>query len=279
MSTLGKVTLGLMGKLRPAPVLGDAPRELVLPAAHPQGGLPLYEALAARRSARAFAPDALPLPVLSQLPWAAYGVNRPDGGRTAPSALNAQEVELYVALPVGAYRYDAGGHALKLAAAADIRRVTGYRDFVDDAPLDLVFVADYSRLRLVPAAQREAYAALPRRFSGFRGLGGLCLARLRGGGSRRDHGRTGHHASRGQQGLGAAALPGARRGGSLGLRGHDRHALLRLRPSLPGHRGRLLRHGHRGLLHVLELGHANTPPGPPWPMRRKAARSIPQGFV
>lgn len=159
MSTLGKVTLGLMGKLRPAPVLGDAPRELALPAAETRGGLPLYEALAARRSARAFLPDPLPLPVLSQLLWAAYGVNRPDGGRTAPSALNAQEVDVYVALPMGAYRYDAAGHALKLAAAADIRRITGYQDFVDDAPLDLVFVADYSRMRLVPAAQREGYAA------------------------------------------------------------------------------------------------------------------------
>lgn len=160
MSTIGKVTLGLMGKLRPAPALGDAPRDLPLPAAETHGGLPLYEALAARQSSRAFAPDALPLPVLSQLLWAAYGVNRPDGGRTAPSALDAQEVELYVALPLGAYRYEAAEHTLTLAAAADIRRVTGYQDFVDDAPLDLVFVADYSRMRMVPAAQRESYASV-----------------------------------------------------------------------------------------------------------------------
>jgi len=159
MSTLGKVTLGLMGKLRPAPTLGDAAREVTLPAAERHGGLPLYEALAVRHSSRAFAPAPLPLPVLSQLLWGAYGVNRPDGGRTAPSALNAQEVDVYAALPQGAYRYDASSHVLRLAAAADIRRVTGYQDFVDDAPLDLVFVADYSRMRLVPAAQRESYAA------------------------------------------------------------------------------------------------------------------------
>ncbi len=98
--------------------------------------------------------------MLSGLLWAAWGVNRPDGGRTAPSALNAQEVDLYVALPSGAYRYDAGDHALHLVAASDVRRVTGYQDFVDEAPLDLVFVADYSRLGMVPASQRESYASV-----------------------------------------------------------------------------------------------------------------------
>jgi len=117
------------------------------------------EALAARRSAREFAPDALPLPLLSGLLWAAFGVNRPDGGRTAPTALNAQEVDVYVALPSGAYRYEATTHALVLVAATDVRRVTGYQDFVDDAPLDLVFVADHARQRLVPVGQREAYAS------------------------------------------------------------------------------------------------------------------------
>lgn len=118
------------------------------------------DTLARRHSSREFAPDVLPLPVLSGLLWAAYGINRPDGGRTAPSALNAQEVEVYAALPQGAYRYDAGAHALNLVSAADVRRVTGYQDFVDDAPLDLVFVADYSRLGMVPATQRESYASV-----------------------------------------------------------------------------------------------------------------------
>jgi hypothetical protein len=72
--------------------------------------------------------------------------------------LNAQEIDVFVALPTGAYRYDAAAHQLDLVAGSDVRRVTGYQDFVDEAPLDLVFVADHTRMSLVPAGQREAYA-------------------------------------------------------------------------------------------------------------------------
>jgi SagB-type dehydrogenase family enzyme len=158
MSTLTKVALGMMGRLRPSPATGDATPSIALPPPDREGGAPLMRALAARRSTRAFAPDPLPPDVLSGLLWAAYGTNRPDGGRTAPSALNAQEVDVFVALPEGAYRYDAAAHALRLVAAADLRRVTGYQDFVDEAPLDLVLVADHARMRTVPAAQRSAYA-------------------------------------------------------------------------------------------------------------------------
>jgi nitroreductase len=117
------------------------------------------EALLNRCSSREFAPDALPLQLLSDLLWAAYGVNRADGGRTAPSALNAQEIDVYVALPEGGYLYDAQRHALNLVVSQDLRRITGYQDFVDEAPLDLVFVADHRRMVMVPVAQRESYAS------------------------------------------------------------------------------------------------------------------------
>jgi SagB-type dehydrogenase family enzyme len=160
MTAVGKLVLGMMGRLRPKPIVGDAASTISLPLVDHTGGLPLMETLARRHSAREFAPDPLPLPVLSGLLWAAYGVNRPDGGRTAPSAINAQEVDVYAALPGGAYRYDAAAHALHLVAAADVRRVTGYQDFVDDAALDLVFVADYSRFGMVPAQVRESYASV-----------------------------------------------------------------------------------------------------------------------
>ena len=158
MGTLTKVALGVMGRLRPSPAQGDGPATLALPPPDREGGLPLMRTLALRRSGRAFRPDPLPPEVLSGLLWAAFGTNRPDGGRTAPSALNAQEIDVFVALPEGAYRYDATGHALQRVASADLRRVTGYQDFVDQAPLDLVLVADHARMRLVPAAQRAAYA-------------------------------------------------------------------------------------------------------------------------
>ncbi len=160
MSTLTKLVLGAMGKLRPRPAAEAAAGTIALPAADKSGGLPLMQALAARRSAREFAPDPLPLPLLSNLLWAAYGVNRADGGRTAPSAINAQEIDLYVALPAGAYRYEPQAHELRLVTAADVRRVTGYQDFVDQAPLDLVFVADHERMKLVPVAMRNSYASI-----------------------------------------------------------------------------------------------------------------------
>ena len=118
------------------------------------------EAIAARRSAREFSPRELPLQPLSSMLWAAFGINRADGGRTAPSAINAQEIDVYVALPSGAYLYDAAENALQLVAGSDLRRVTGYQDFVDDAALDLVYVADHSRMTLVPAASRESYASV-----------------------------------------------------------------------------------------------------------------------
>jgi len=158
MSTLTKLALGMMGQLRPKPAAdGASAIELPPPAKH--GGLPLMEALAKRRSSREFARDPLPLQLLSDLLWAAYGTNRADGGRTAPSALNAQEIDVFVALASGAYRYDASAHALRLVAASDLRAITGYQDFVDEAPLDLVYVADHARMALVPVAQRESYAS------------------------------------------------------------------------------------------------------------------------
>ena len=158
MSTFTKLALGMMGRLRPAPIRGDAAHAIVLIPPDRHGGLPLMEALAQRHSVREFAADALPLPLLSGLLWAAYGQNRPDGGRTAPSALNNQEVDVYAALPTGAYCYDATAHALALVAQSDLRRVTGYQDFVDEAPMDLVYVADHRRMTMVPVAQREVYA-------------------------------------------------------------------------------------------------------------------------
>lgn len=160
MSTLTKLALGMMGRLRPKPARGNASETIVLPAPQKEGGIPLMEAISKRRSDREFSSQELLLPLLSNLLWAAYGVNRADGHRTAPSALDAQEVDVYVALPSGAYLYDATAHQLQLIVSSDLRSITGYQDFVDEAPLDLVFVADYSRMKLVPAALRESYASV-----------------------------------------------------------------------------------------------------------------------
>jgi SagB-type dehydrogenase family enzyme len=159
MNTLTKLALGLMGQLKPQPPIGAGTTTIALPPPSGTGGMPLMEALRQRESQRDFAPQPLPDQTLSDLLWACAGINRRElGGRTAPSAMNAQEVELYVALPQGLFRYGPTAHVLHLAAATDVRRVTGYQDFVDTAPLDLIYVADHARMKLVPAAQREAYA-------------------------------------------------------------------------------------------------------------------------
>ena len=160
MGTLAKLALGMMGQLRPRPARGDAISSVSLPKPEKQGGMPLMDALAKRQSAREFESRELPAELLSSLLWAAFGVNRPDGHRTAPTAINSQEIDVFVALPQGAYLYDASAHSLQLIAGCDLRRITGYQDFVDEAPLDLVFVADYRRMAMVPAGQRESYASV-----------------------------------------------------------------------------------------------------------------------
>lgn len=160
MNTLTKMALGMIGQLKPQPAQGDAASALTLPPAQTEGGLPLMQALRQRRSQRDFTPSPLERQTLSDLLWAAAGINRPElDGRTAPSAMNSQEVDVYVALPEGLYRYEPSDHVLYLVSATDVRRVTGYQDFVDRALLDLIYVADHARLRMVPAAQRESYAS------------------------------------------------------------------------------------------------------------------------
>jgi hypothetical protein len=159
MSTLTKLALGLMGQLKPQPVAAASSEIVALLPPRRSGGVALMDALQRRESQREFEVAALADQTLSDLLWAAAGINRPElGGRTVPSAMNAQEVQLFVALPTGLFRYEPASHALLLSMASDVRRVTGYQDFVDTAPLDLIFVADHSHSKLVPAAQREPYA-------------------------------------------------------------------------------------------------------------------------
>ena len=94
-----------------------------------------------------FAVVSIPDQVLADLLWAAYGVNRPDAGkRTAPSARNWQEVDVFAVTENGAYLYDAKANVLRAVATGDLRKLTGAQGFVGTAPLNLVFVADSSRM-------------------------------------------------------------------------------------------------------------------------------------
>jgi nitroreductase len=117
-----------------------------LPAPATDGGKPLMSALKARSSTREFGADALPPQTLSNLLWAAWGINRPDGRRTAPSASNRQEIDIYVTLPGGAYLWDAKANVLNPIAPGDHRAATGTQPFPATAALNLVYVADMSKL-------------------------------------------------------------------------------------------------------------------------------------
>ena len=114
------------------------------------GGKPLMQALKARKSSRVFSDKKLPLQVLSNLLWAAFGVNRPEGGRTgkrtAPSACNWQEIDVYVALAEGLYLYNAKENILEPVLAKDIRAAAGRQKFTQQAPVDLIFVADLTKM-------------------------------------------------------------------------------------------------------------------------------------
>ncbi len=119
----------------------------------------LEQALRERHSARSFLPDPLSLQMLSSLLWSAFGVNRPDGGgRTAPSAHDWQEIDVFAVLPEGAFRYDAPAHRLMLVKAEDLRAATGSQDFVATAPLNLVYVADFARMKGVRPDERDFLA-------------------------------------------------------------------------------------------------------------------------
>jgi SagB-type dehydrogenase family enzyme len=128
-----------------------------LPPPEMAGGMPLMQALKARHSAREFASEALPQQVLSNLLWAANGVNRPDSGkRTAPSARDWREIDVLVATAEGVFRYDPPAHTLTRVVDGDLRGLTGMQDFVATAPVNLVYVADHDRVSEDADADRRA---------------------------------------------------------------------------------------------------------------------------
>ena len=136
-----------------SPVMLTA-QDLALPTPHRSGGKPLMDALSERQSGRSFADSDLSLQQLSDLLWAAWGINRPeDGHRTAPSSHNRQEMDVYVTLKTGLYLYDAGNNKLKQIHNRDIRALTGTQDFPATAPVNLVYVADLAKRGLKEGQQ------------------------------------------------------------------------------------------------------------------------------
>jgi len=131
-----------------------------LPAPQTDSGRPLMQVLKERSTSRSFSAQKLPLQVLSNLLWAAFGVNRPESGhRTAPSAKDRQEIDIYVAMAEGLYVYEAKTHVLQPVLAVDIRAMTGRQSFVADAPVNLVYVADLGRMGKVSKEEQDLYSA------------------------------------------------------------------------------------------------------------------------
>jgi nitroreductase len=134
-------------------------KAMKLPTPSTTGGKPLMEVLAARASSREFRADALDLNTLSNLLWATAGVNRADGGRTAPTARNWQEIDVLVAAPEGIFRYNPKEHSLEDFLAGDHRAATGRQDFAAVVPVNLIFVADYALMGDRPQEQKAWFAA------------------------------------------------------------------------------------------------------------------------
>ena len=143
----------------PALIFAEPGQSIPLPAPQTDSGKPLMQALKDRSSTREFRAEKLPMQILSDLLWAACGVNRPDSGkRTAPSAKNRQEIDVYAATADGLYRYDAEKNSLILILKEDIREQTGKQDFVATAPLNLVYVADFSKAAGETELEKTLYA-------------------------------------------------------------------------------------------------------------------------
>jgi nitroreductase len=138
----------------------------MLPGPRKDAGKPLMQALQLRRSTREFSPRPLPQQLLSDLLWAAYGINRPSGDRTAPYWRHIMVIDVYAAMADGVWLYDPKQHALRPHLETDIRARTGLQDYVGTAPLNLVYVAHGERMKDISAEERRLYGSVDAAFAG-----------------------------------------------------------------------------------------------------------------
>ena len=153
---------GAILSMAPSITLAEEPKSIQLLTPQPGSGSPLMQLLWKRKSSREFSPKPLPVEVLSNLLWAGFGINRPDGKRTAPSAMNCQDIDIYVILPDGLYLYDPKANQLKLLLAEDLRGLAGTQAYVKEAPLSLIYVSDYAKLGgKIPDQVKILYGSTP----------------------------------------------------------------------------------------------------------------------
>ena len=169
MITRRQASAGLLSAAVLANTSAQAANEatvMQLPAPKTSGGMPLMQALKLRHSTREYSDRPLPLPVLSDLLWAAFGINRPSGDRTVPYWRHIMVIDVYAVMADGVWFYDPKAHQLHKHLGADIRAATGQQDFVAGAPLNLVYVAHGERMHDVAPADRRLYASVDAGFIG-----------------------------------------------------------------------------------------------------------------
>jgi nitroreductase len=148
------------------PIAARAQVVKTLPVPRKEAGKPLMQALQLRRSIREFSPRPLPLQLLSDLLWAAYGVNRPSGERTAPYWRHIMVLDVYAAMSDGVWLYAPEQHALHLHLETDIRGQTGLQNFAATAPLNLVYVVHGERMKDISPEERRLYGSVDAAFAG-----------------------------------------------------------------------------------------------------------------
>ena len=125
-----------------------------------ESGDALMKVIQNRKTTREFESTNLSLKHLSELLWVAYGINREDGKRTVPSAMALYPLDVYVALANGVYLYNPQKHELEPVIEGDHRALTGMQPFVQTAPVNLVFIANYSRYQGDRPIPQEAWVRM-----------------------------------------------------------------------------------------------------------------------
>jgi nitroreductase len=167
MMTRREISGGLLmaiAAVTPAVAATAEIKPIPLPPARQQGGMPLMNALMLRRSTREYSDRPLALQTLSDLLWAAFGINRPSGDRTAP--YHFLVIDIYVVLSDGVWTYEPKTHSLQPCQSGDFRAATGLQDFVTQAAVNLVYVAHGERMKDVSPEDARLFASADASFIG-----------------------------------------------------------------------------------------------------------------
>jgi SagB-type dehydrogenase family enzyme len=155
------IVLGVIATCLADPLSGAELLEPIhLPPPETRGGMPLMQALSNRMSTKEFTTKAIPPDQISNLLWAAFGINRPESGkRTAATAVNCQDIQVYVALENAAYVYKAEEHCLIPVVNRDVRSLAATQEYAKVAPINLVYVSDYGKMPESFKDKKPIYAA------------------------------------------------------------------------------------------------------------------------